>query len=74
MKTKITLSTVILLGALYCFYFAVKAAVLMIVGPTDVVATVGLAGASSFQIWQILSLFGFIAGLGLLAFLRSYWK
>ncbi|MET0005533.1 MAG: hypothetical protein ABW087_18155 [Candidatus Thiodiazotropha sp.] len=74
MKTKIALSTIILLGALLCFYFAAKAAVQLIVSPSEVVTTTGLAGPGSFEIWQIISLFGFIVGLGLLAFLRIYWK
>ena len=74
MMQKIVLSVFIALGAVVCFYYSIIGFIEMLNGPSEVGSTVGKSGASSFQIWQMLSLLVFIVGLGLVAFLKQYWK
>ncbi|MCG7993946.1 MAG: hypothetical protein JAZ06_00835 [Candidatus Thiodiazotropha taylori] len=71
---KIVLTVLIVLGAVVCFYYSIIGFIEIVNGPSEILSTVGKSGASSFQIWQILSLLAFIVGLGLVAFLKQYWK
>ncbi|MCG8074303.1 MAG: hypothetical protein N0C86_20220 [Candidatus Thiodiazotropha taylori] len=74
MMQKIVLSVFIALGAVVCFYYSIIGFIEMVNGPSEIVSSVRKAGASSFQIWQMLSLLAFIVGLGLVVFLKHYWK
>ncbi|MEW8461256.1 MAG: hypothetical protein AB2653_13195, partial [Candidatus Thiodiazotropha endolucinida] len=62
MVQKIALSVFIALGAIACFYCSIIGITEMLSGSTEVVTTVGKSGASSFHLWQILSLLAFIVG------------
>lgn len=71
---KIILSVFIALGAIACFYCSIIGITEMLSGSPEVVTTVGKSGASSFQVWQLLSLLAFVIGLGLVAFLKQWWN
>ncbi|MBT3049671.1 MAG: hypothetical protein KME34_02020 [Candidatus Thiodiazotropha sp. (ex Codakia orbicularis)] len=74
MMQKIVLTVFIGLGAIACFYYNIIGFMEMVNRPSEIVTTVGKSGASSFQIWQMFSLLAFIVGLGLVAFLKQFWK
>lgn len=74
MIQKILLSVVIILGAIACFYYSIISFLEMVDGSSETVTTAGKSGSSSLQIWQMFSLSAFIIGLGLVAFLKQYWK
>ncbi|MDJ0806457.1 MAG: hypothetical protein QNJ78_06440 [Gammaproteobacteria bacterium] len=71
---KIVLSAFIALGAIACFYYSIFGFMEMVNGSSEIVTTVGKSGTSSLEIWQMFSLLAFIVGLGLVAFLKQYWK
>ena len=64
----------IIIATLTCFGLSFKLIYEMVVSPSEIVTTSGLAGPSSFQFSYIVALLFFICGLGLLALLKYIRK
>lgn len=65
----IILSVIVALRVIVCFYYYnIMGITEILSGSQEIVTTVGKAGASSHQIWQVLSFLAFVVGLGLITF------
>lgn len=71
---KLILSVLLGMASMIMFWLSYKLGVKMFLFPSEAITSTGRAGQSSGQIWFFFSLISFIAGLAILAFLRTYWK